>query len=108
MSLEVKPTAACMVGPQIPTKALTIRSAQTTQREAKEEQDDRHCPPTSLAKRTESVSTSCGIPPVRSDQIDQVLYSLVYSPRPNAGPGDPDQTSEWYSILTRPQSGTAY
>ncbi|CAL8349753.1 unnamed protein product [Arctogadus glacialis] len=28
------------------------------------------------------------------DQIDQVLYSLVHSPRPNAGPGDTDPTSE--------------
>ncbi|CAL8375079.1 unnamed protein product [Gadus morhua 'NCC'] len=28
--------------------------------------------------------------PVRSDQIDQVLYSLVNSPRPNAVPGDTD------------------
>ncbi|CAL8236132.1 unnamed protein product [Arctogadus glacialis] len=36
-----------------------------------------------------------------SDQIDQVLYSLVHSPRPNAVPGDTDKTSEFDDIIQK-------
>ncbi|CAL8401861.1 unnamed protein product [Gadus morhua 'NCC'] len=75
------------------TSARTNRLAPGAQREPIEEQEDLHCASihTSLPENQKAPRYLAGSR-VQSEQAEAVIYSVVKSKRPNAVPGESDQT----------------
>ncbi|XP_030204244.1 sialoadhesin-like isoform X2 [Gadus morhua] len=87
--------------------ALTNHLAPAAQREPIEEQDDHHYASIHTSRSENQEVPRCWVGSnVQSDQADAVFYSVVNIKRPNAVPGESDQTeaaetSELYSTVKK-------